>query len=181
MQSNTYDDEDSSHSIEKIVGRRLENGQIEYKIKWMGYKNDRNSWQPCINIKNKQFIDEFNNRIDKKLEIDCSEMLSSSMSSMSLTDDDDECSMNSTTSSGRTISVDSTDSYIATTEVCNYFKNHKADKILGTCGLDVLTGEILLVVKWKNEAHFGVLKISIVRKYFPDILIQFYEDNLRIY
>lgn len=179
MQSNTYDDEDSSHSVEKIVGRRLQNGQIEYKIKWVGYKSDRNSWQPSSNIKNQQLIDEYNDRIDKKLEIVCSEMLLSPMSSLSLTED--ESSTTNYTSISRTISVDSTDSHIATTEVCNYFKNHEADKILGTCGLDVLTGEILLVVKWRNEAHFGVLKISIVRKYFPEMLIQYYEDHLRLY
>ncbi len=33
--------------IERIVDKRYRNDQIEYLIKWRGYPDSQNTWEPC--------------------------------------------------------------------------------------------------------------------------------------
>jgi hypothetical protein len=37
-------------AIEKIIDNRMKNGALEYKVKWQGYPNAQNTWEPASNL-----------------------------------------------------------------------------------------------------------------------------------
>ncbi|XP_076361142.1 uncharacterized protein LOC143252622 isoform X2 [Tachypleus tridentatus] len=54
------------YQVEKVLGKRFHNGQLEYLLKWKGYPDSENCWEPEENILSKNLIEEFENQ--KKLE-----------------------------------------------------------------------------------------------------------------
>ena len=46
--------------IEKIVDKRVDSdGQVEYFVKWKGYGDEENTWEPIENIEADTMIEEF--------------------------------------------------------------------------------------------------------------------------
>lgn len=50
------------YQVEKVLGKRIINGKVEYYLKWKGYPDSQNSWEPEENIYNKDLIEEFERR-----------------------------------------------------------------------------------------------------------------------
>ena len=48
------------YNIEKILGRRRQNGRLEYKIKWEGYPISQCTWEPMKNLETaKELVEEY--------------------------------------------------------------------------------------------------------------------------
>lgn len=47
------------YEMEKICGAKVVNGQPLYLVKWLGYPESENTWEPPSNILHKQFIDNW--------------------------------------------------------------------------------------------------------------------------
>lgn len=46
--------------VEKILSKREENGKTEYYLKWQGYSDEHNTWEPANNLNNcPQLIEKF--------------------------------------------------------------------------------------------------------------------------
>ena len=51
---------DKLYNVEKILERRINNGRIEYKIKWEGYAMAECTWEPIVNLELVQdLVDEY--------------------------------------------------------------------------------------------------------------------------
>lgn len=37
---------ESYYAVEKVLGRRVEDGVIQYRVKWLGYPASENTWEP---------------------------------------------------------------------------------------------------------------------------------------
>ena len=55
------------YEVEKIVDKRIKNGKVEYKIKWVGYSMQECTWEPLKNLENIQkMIDDYNEKAHQK-------------------------------------------------------------------------------------------------------------------
>ena len=55
------------YEVEKIVDKRVKNGKVEYKIKWVGYSMQECTWEPLKNLENiKKMIDDYNMKLNLK-------------------------------------------------------------------------------------------------------------------
>ena len=52
--------------VEKILDRKIENKKKLYLIKWDGYHNNKNTWEPLKNLKKViNMVKEFDRNLDK--------------------------------------------------------------------------------------------------------------------
>jgi hypothetical protein len=42
---------EEEYVVEKIVGKRISDDQIEYRVKWEGYSEEENTWEPYESLK----------------------------------------------------------------------------------------------------------------------------------
>lgn len=55
------EEETEEYIVEKVLSKRRKRGRIEYLLKWKGYPDSENSWEPCVSIKDtcQELIDEY--------------------------------------------------------------------------------------------------------------------------
>ena len=54
------DDEEEEFVIEKVVDKRVDSdGQVEYFLKWKGYSDEENTWEPLENVETEEMIIEY--------------------------------------------------------------------------------------------------------------------------
>ena len=58
----TFPGTDLEYEVEAIVGERNENGSTQYLVKWLGYDEDENTWEPYDHVADTKALDEWENR-----------------------------------------------------------------------------------------------------------------------
>lgn len=46
-------------SVERILDKRINNGKVEYLLKWQEYDDEYNSWEPITNLSCIDLIEEY--------------------------------------------------------------------------------------------------------------------------
>nr|1PDQ_A Chain A, Polycomb protein [Drosophila melanogaster] len=53
----TDDPVDLVYAAEKIIQKRVKKGVVEYRVKWKGWNQRYNTWEPEVNILDRRLID----------------------------------------------------------------------------------------------------------------------------
>lgn len=164
-ESEADNDEEVLYEVEKILKKRKnpKTGKNEYFLKWKGFTSAHNSWEPEENLTD-DLIQEFNASYQTPKRKSRAGRPSGSTSMLSVKDEAESIRMSQTMP---TITPEKTRKTSET--------EREPDKIIGA-KLDEKTGDILLLVKWKDSFDADLVPAKIANLKFPRTVIEFYES-----
>uniref|UniRef100_A0A3B5N0C8 Chromobox homolog 3b n=1 Tax=Xiphophorus couchianus TaxID=32473 RepID=A0A3B5N0C8_9TELE len=140
--------------VEKIIRRRIFNGRVEYFLKWKGFTDAENTWEPEDNLDCPGLIEEFlrDAHLPREAEEEQSDLADIVPATAELKHPDDESD--------------------APTDLSTYLE---PECIIGSTDRK---GELMFLVKWKNSDEVALMPAREASARCPQVVIDFYEQKL---
>ncbi|KAF7209875.1 chromobox protein homolog 5 [Nothobranchius furzeri] len=175
--------DEEEYVVEKVLDRRVVKGRVEFFLKWKGYSDKHNTWEPEKNLDCPELISEFMKTYKK------------SSSSGGSSTPSSGASKSSTGSSGRTKDPSSlkkkgSDEEEEEEEGGSKPKKKKEDEILVARGFERglepekiigatdSCGDLMFLMKWKDSDEADLVLAKEANHKCPQIVIAFYEERL---
>lgn len=168
---------EEEYIVEKILDKRTEeDGSVKYLLKWKGYDDADNTWEPVENLDCEALLQEFEKKISKskkkrKRIIEPDDQSESESPSVSTSNS------NIIKSELRKLSTDSNESSLDT-KVVSDFERYEPEKILGVTNVG---GPLKFLMRWKDfqSATFVLAKEANI--ICPLLVIDYYETRLKLF
>ncbi|XP_062397197.1 chromobox protein homolog 5 [Sardina pilchardus] len=168
--------EEEEYVVEKVIDRRVVKGRVEYFLKWKGFSEKHNTWEPEKNLDCPDLIAEFMKTYKKGSNPPSSGGKSSNTSSTAPRAKD--------SSSNKRSSAEEDD------EGGSKAKRKKEDAILVARGFERglepekiigatdSCGDLMFLMKWKDSDEADLVLAKEANHKCPQIVIAFYEERL---
>ncbi|KAG5682444.1 hypothetical protein PVAND_011796 [Polypedilum vanderplanki] len=147
------DDQQEEYSVEKVLQKRTRNGKVEYYLKWKGYSDADNTWEPEENLDCPELIAAFEESARKK------EAATAEIKKRKASDSLD-ASKSTKKKSDRKEGFD---------------RGLVPERIIGATDT---SGELMFLMKWKDTDEADLVPAKQANVKCPQIVIQFYEERL---
>ncbi|XP_051515285.1 chromobox protein homolog 5-like [Myxocyprinus asiaticus] len=178
------EDEDAGSSeeeyvVEKVLDRRVVKGRVEYFLKWKGFSDKHNTWEPEKNLDCPELIAEFMKTYKK---VSSGSTPSSKSSSTGSSAAHPKESSSSATSKRKNSEEENGSS--------SKPKKKKEDEILVARGFERglepekiigatdSCGDLMFLMKWKDSDEADLVLAKEANHKCPQIVIAFYEERL---
>lgn len=141
----------NEYRVEKILKKRVRNNVVEYYLKWYGWPDSENSWEPETNLTCSALLQEFNSR-----------------TCLNNSSDTKESSTNS-----KKIEYSSRTHAFPTTSTRNRSRN-RPEKIIGATRIN---SDDYYLVKTKGKDILELIHMSRAYKEFPEMIIEYYQKR----
>lgn len=144
-------------TVEKILDKRIKNGRAEYFLKWKGYPDSENTWEPQSNLDCPELIQEFEDQRKKK---------------------EDKRRASSAKANGAAEEPKKKKAKTATEEESQprgFDRGLEPERIIGATDS---SGELMFLIKWKNSDEADLVPSRLANVKCPQVVIQFYEERL---
>merc|ERR1712228_172201 len=145
--------EEEEYTVEKILDKRTRGGKTEYLIKWEGYPDSENTWEPDENLDCPEIISAFEDKLkakknDKKRKKDTESPAQKKKSKIVEEED------------GKPKGFD---------------RGLQPERIIGATDT---SGELMFLMKWKNSDEADLVPSRQANVKCPQVVIAFYEERL---
>ncbi|XP_029958440.1 chromobox protein homolog 3b [Salarias fasciatus] len=163
-------------AVDQIIRRRVFNGRVEYFLKWKGFTDAENTWEPEDNLDCPELIEEFlrNSHFSEQNEEEQAEFIPKE----EMTERETEISCLQSQHQAQTMQSDSRilqpdeEHSDGPTDLSSYLE---PECIIGSTDRK---GELMFLVKWKNSDDVALLPAHEASARCPQVVIDFYERKL---
>ncbi|KAK5862410.1 hypothetical protein PBY51_017810 [Eleginops maclovinus] len=156
--------------VEKIILRRIFNGRVEYFLKWKGFTDADNTWEPEDNLDCPELIEEFL-RNTHFLNEEEQEFFPKE----EMTEQETEISCMHSQQQAHTVQSNSEPNDEQSDTPTNLSTYLEPECIIGSTDRK---GELMFLVKWKNSDDVALLPAHEASARCPQVVIDFYEQKL---
>ncbi|XP_018544165.1 chromobox protein homolog 3b isoform X2 [Lates calcarifer] len=164
--------------VEKIIRRRVSNGRVEYFLKWKGFTDAENTWEPEDNLDCPELIEEFLRNTNLSEENEEERTDQEFIPKEEMTEQETEISCMQSQRQAHAVQSDSDvlepndEQSDAPPNLSTYLE---PECIIGSTDRQ---GELMFLVKWKNSDDVALLPAREVSARCPQVVIDFYEQKL---
>ncbi|XP_055085413.1 chromobox protein homolog 1b isoform X1 [Periophthalmus magnuspinnatus] len=144
------EEEEEEYVVEKVLNRRVVKGRVEYLLKWKGFSNEDNTWEPEDNLDCPDLIAEF-----------LQSQKTAQEGKRKADGDGDDCKSKK--------KKDDTE------KLRGFARGLDPERIIGATDS---TGELMFLMKWKNSDEADLVPAKEANVKCPQIVISFYEERL---
>lgn len=162
--------------VEKIIRRRVLNGRVEYFLKWKGFTDAENTWEPEDNLDCPELIEEFlkNLQLSGENEEELADLQEPEFfPKEEMTEQETEISCMQSQQQAHTVRTNSDDEQ--SESPANLSTYLEPECIIGSTDKK---GELMFLVKWKNSDDVALLSAREASARCPQVVIDFYEQKL---
>ncbi|XP_069808423.1 chromobox protein homolog 1 [Dendropsophus ebraccatus] len=155
------DEEEEEYVVEKVLDRRVVKGKVEYLLKWKGFSDEDNTWEPEENLDCPDLIAEFlqsqktaheSERADGKRKADSDTELGGGEESNKPKKKKEEVE-----------------------KPRGFARGLDPERIIGATDS---SGELMFLMKWKNSDEADLVPAKEANVKCPQVVISFYEERL---
>jgi len=146
------EEEEEEYVVEKVLNRRVVKGRVEYLLKWKGFSEEDNTWEPEDNLDCPDLIAEF-------LQSQKSAHEGKRKASTDADKDDSKSKKKK----------DDTE------KLRGFSRGLDPERIIGATDS---TGELMFLMKWKNSDEADLVPAKEANVKCPQVVISFYEERL---
>jgi hypothetical protein len=159
--------------VEKILEKRIVNGKTEYLLKWKGYGDEDNTWEPEENLGCPELIEAFEKKWKENEDKKAADKAARKKRTSELTERDDR--KENSRSNIPTKKAKTTPKEAVRAELTGFDRNLIADKIIGATDS---SGELMFLMKWKDTDEADLVPARQANVKCPQVVISFYEERL---
>ncbi|XP_042215145.1 chromobox protein homolog 1-like isoform X1 [Homarus americanus] len=150
-------EEEEEYSVEKILDKRVRNGRVEYYLKWKGYGDEDNTWEPESHLDCPELISEFEDRRKKD---DAKKKEEKKRKSQAVDDATKKKTKKAVEEDSRPRGFD---------------RALEAERIIGATDS---SGELMFLMKWRGTDEADLVPARQANVRCPQVVIKFYEERL---
>ncbi|KAK7919395.1 hypothetical protein WMY93_010679 [Mugilogobius chulae] len=143
------EEEEEEYVVEKVLNRRVVKGRVEYLLKWKGFSNEDNTWEPEDNL-------------------DCPDLIAEFLQSQKTAQDGKRKADGDDDSKSKKKKDE-------TEKLRGFARGLDPERIIGATDS---TGELMFLMKWKNSDEADLVPAKEANVKCPQIVISFYEERL---
>jgi len=147
--------DEEEYSVERVVDKRTTKGKIEYLLKWKGYGDEDNTWEPADNVDCDELIEEFERKRAAKKK------------------DSDKRKSGAPGGSGS--SSDAKKKRSDDDRPKGFDRGLDPERIIGATDS---SGELMFLIKWKGSDEADLVPSRLANVKCPQTVIKFYEERL---
>jgi len=160
------EEEEEEYVVEKILDKRTRSGRVEYYLKWKGYSEEDNTWEPVENLDCPDLIAEFEEQRKKKKQENKSKE----------TEKPAPKSEKKKSIGGEKEDKDRKKKRAEEEAKPRGFERGlDPEKIIGATDA---SGELMFLIKWKDSEEADLVPAKLANVKCPQVVIKFYEERL---
>ncbi|KAK2893232.1 hypothetical protein Q8A73_015716 [Channa argus] len=152
------EEEEEEYVVEKVLDRRVVKGKVEFLLKWKGFSDEDNTWEPEENL-------------------DCPDLIAEYMSKQKEREEKKKESKRKAVSEGSGESEErgSKRKKEEGEKARGFGRGLQPERIIGATDS---SGELMFLMKWKNSDEADLVPAKEANVKCPQVVISFYEERL---
>uniref|UniRef100_A0A7N8XNR1 Chromobox 1 n=1 Tax=Mastacembelus armatus TaxID=205130 RepID=A0A7N8XNR1_9TELE len=154
----TEEEEEEEYVVEKVLDRRVVKGKVEFLLKWKGFSDEDNTWEPEENLDCPDLIAEY---MQKQKEKEEKKKESKRKAPSEASGDSEERGTKRKKEEGE--------------KARGFGRGLQPERIIGATDS---SGELMFLMKWKNSDEADLVPAKEANVKCPQVVISFYEERL---